>query len=219
MSSKILKVAPTKNNLLALKRQALMLEEGHSLLERKRELLTRLVYQRIGNYRSLRKTARDAIREAWHWLAIVHMRMGGHSLQQAAVGSGVALEVDILPRRALGVEYPAVTAELLPLKPVGLLGTDVSFDKARAMLAKVAVDLARLAEAKIALERLINEQRKAQKRVNALRYNIIPRYQATIRYIESVLEEEERNTLFQIKVLREQGKMRRGAAKRSEPAD
>ena len=202
--SKILKVAPTKNNLLSLKRQALMLEEGHSLLERKRELLTRLVYQRIGNYRSLRRAARDAIGEAWHWLAVVQMRMGGHALQQAAVGSGAALQVDILPRRALGVQYPSVDAQLLPLKPVGLLGTDVSFDKARARLAEVAVALARLAEAKIALERLINEQRKAQKRVNALRYNIIPRYRATIRYIESVLEEEERNTLFQIKVLREQ---------------
>ena len=203
MSSKILKVAPTKNNLLALKRQALMLEEGHSLLERKRELLTRLVYQRIGNYRSLRKTAREAIREAWHWLAIVQMRMGSNALQQAAIGTGTALRVDILPRRALGVQYPAVDAERLPLKPVGLLGTDVSLDKARASLADLAVALARLAEAKIALERLISEQRKAQKRVNALRYNIIPRYQATIRYIESVLEEEERNTLFQIKVLRE----------------
>jgi V/A-type H+-transporting ATPase subunit D len=47
------------------------------------------------------------------------------------------------------------------------------------------------------------EQRKAQKRVNALKYNIIPRYRDTIRYIESVLEEEERNVLFQIKRLRE----------------
>ena len=46
------------------------------------------------------------------------------------------------------------------------------------------------------------EQRKTQKRVNALKYNIIPRYPATIRFIESALEEEERNTLFQIKVLR-----------------
>ena len=67
---------------------------------------------------------------------------------------------------------------------------------------------AELAAVEMALYRLISEQRKAQKRVNALRYNIIPRYQATIRYIESVLEEEERNTLFQIKVLRENERRR-----------
>ena len=52
---------------------------------------------------------------------------------------------------------------------------------------------------------MLAEQRKTQKRVNALKYNVIPRYRTTIRYIQSVLEEEERNTLFQIKVLRQRG--------------
>ena len=50
--------------------------------------------------------------------------------------------------------------------------------------------------------RLLNEQRKTQKRVNALKYNVIPRYKNTISYIESALSEEERNTIFQLKVMR-----------------
>jgi hypothetical protein len=33
--------------------------------------------------------------------------------------------------------------------------------------------------------------------------NIIPLYRRTIHFIQSALEEEERNTLFQVKVLRE----------------
>ncbi len=88
------------------------------------------------------------------------------------------------------------------MEPVGLLGTDASFDETRKELTEAALLLARMGETQIALSRLIAEQRKAQKRVNALKYNIIPRYRKTIRYIESLLEEEERNTLFQIKVLR-----------------
>lgn len=203
MSGKLLKIAPTKNNLLTLKRQIQLLEEGHDLLERKRELLTRLVYERIGGYRNLRKESRAALQKAWRWLAVAQMRMGSHALQQTALGTGVALTVDILPRRALGVQYPSVDAKRLPLKPIGLFGTDASLDQARSALANAAVALARLSEAKIALGRLMSEQRKAQKRVNALRYNIIPRYRNTIRYIQAVLEEEERNMLFQIKVLRE----------------
>jgi V/A-type H+-transporting ATPase subunit D len=111
--------------------------------------------------------------------------------------------VDILPRRSLGVEYPAVTAERIPLKPVGLLGTDASFDNSRSHLADLAVNLAKLGEVEIALHRLMEEQRKAQKRVNALKYNIIPLYRRTIHFIQSSLEEEERNTLFQVKLLRE----------------
>jgi len=203
MAQQFIKVPPTKNTLLKLKKQVRFLEEGHDLLERKRELLTRLVYERIGEYRRLRQEAEAGVTEAYRCLSISHLRMGSRGINQAALGSELALRVDILPRRSLGVEYPAVSAERLPLKPVGLLGTDASFDNTRANLADLAVILARLGEVEIALHRLMEEQRKAQKRVNALKYNIIPLYRRTIHFIQSSLEEEERNTLFQVKRLRE----------------
>jgi V/A-type H+/Na+-transporting ATPase subunit D len=204
MAQQTLKVPPTKNTLLSLKKQARFLEEGHDLLERKRELLTRLVYERIGEYRRLRDEAEQGLQEAYRCLGITHLRMGSRGIQQAALGVEPMLNVGILPRRSLGVEYPAVTAERLPMRPVGLLGTDASFDNTRHNLADAAVLLARLGEVEIALYRLLEEQRKAQKRVNALKYNIIPLYRRTIHFIQSALEEEERNTLFQVKVLREQ---------------
>jgi V/A-type H+-transporting ATPase subunit D len=204
MSQQVLKVPPTKNTLLALKKQVKFLEEGHDLLERKRELLTRLVYERIGEYRRLRNEAETALKIAYRALGVTHLRMGGRNLHQSALGAAPALKIDILPRRSLGVEYPSVVADRLPLKPVSLLGTDASFDDTRSSLADAAVLLAQLGEVEIALYRLMEEQRKAQKRVNALKYNIIPKYRRTISFIQASLEEEERNTLFQVKVLREQ---------------
>jgi len=203
MAQQLIKVPPTKNTLLRLKKQVQFLEEGHDLLERKRELLTRLVYERIGEYRRLRKEAEAALEDAYRCLSITHLRMGSRGIHQAALGAEPPLSVDILPRRSLGVEYPAVTAERFPLKPVGLLGTDASLDNSRSHLADLAVTLAQLGEVEIALHRLMEEQRKAQKRVNALKYNIIPLYRRTIHFIQSSLEEEERNTLFQVKLLRE----------------
>ncbi|MEY6431110.1 V-type ATP synthase subunit D [Thioalkalicoccus limnaeus] len=203
MSQQLIRVPPTKNTLLKLKKQVRFLEEGHDLLERKRELLTRLVYERIGEYGRLRDEAERRLERAYRCLAITHLRLGSRGIRQVALGSEPALQVQILPRRSLGVEYPAVSAERLPLKPVGLLGTDASFDETREHLADAAVRLARLGEVEMALHRLMEEQRKAQKRVNALRYNIIPRYRRTIQFIQSALEEEERNTLFQVKRLRE----------------
>lgn len=201
---KRIKVPPTKNTLLNLKRQLEFLEEGHTLLERKRELLTRLVYERLGEYRQLRREAHEAIKSAYHWLSLSQLRMGSRSLHQAALGIPPSLDINILPRRNLGVEYPSVDVEALPLKPVGLLGTDASFDETRKHFSTAAQLLARLGESEICLGRLVAEQRKAQKRVNALKYNIIPRYRNTIQFIENTLEEEERNMLFQVKVLRDQ---------------
>ena len=199
----LIKAPPTKNTLLNLKKQVIFLEEGHALLERKRELLTRLVYQRIGEYRRLRDTTMQAIQESYRWLSIAHLRMGSRTIQQAGLGIAPSLQVDIIPQRSLGIEHPAITTKRLPLQPVGLLGTDASFDELRHVLTDATALLAKLGESELALSRLIAEQRKAQKRVNALKYNIIPRYRNTIRYIQSALEEEERNMLFAIKLLNE----------------
>ena len=198
-----LKIPPTKSVLLTLKRQVTFLVQGHAMLERKRELLTRLVYERLAQYRILRTEVRTSLIEAYRWLGMAHIRMGSQMLHQSSIGLKPAIKLNILPRSSIGVEYPSVSAEVLPLQPVGLMWTDASFDQARSRLAHTAVLLARLGEAETALWRLLAEQRKTQKRVNALKYNVIPRYRTTIRYIQSVLEEEERNTLFQIKVLRQ----------------
>ncbi len=203
MATKRLKIPPTKNALLIIKRKMAFLELGASLLERKKELLTRLVYERLKQYRALRQEAKKSLETAYYWLGMTHTRMSNRSLQQAALGLKPPLNIKILPRSRIGVQYPAVTATRLPLQPVGLMGTDSSFDETRRHLADMVVLLARLGEAETALWRLLEEQRKTQKRVNALKYNVIPKYVTTIHFIKSSLEEEERNTLFQIKVLRE----------------
>ena len=184
-----------------LRRQVDFLEEGYNLLDRKRELLTRLVYERLSRYRELRREVERALKEAYDWLGITHMRMGTRMLQQAGLALSPALSVKILPRSNLGVQYPSVSVERLALQPVSLLWSDSSFDEARNRLADVAAMMAELGESEMALRRVVQEQRKTQKRVNALKYNVIPRYRETIRHIEAALEEEERNTLFQIKVL------------------
>lgn len=201
MSALPLKATPTKNNLLRLRKQLKFLHNGHSLLERKRELLTRLVYERIADYRTRKAEAEAQLEKAYHWLAITQLRMGGRTIHQATLGSAPGIEVQILPRRALGIQYPSIQARLLPPKPLGLLGIDPSFDEARKSFAKATLTLARLAEAEMALFRLISEQRKARKRVNALKYNIIPSYQKAIVRIGELLEEEERSAIFAIKRL------------------
>ena len=203
MSRLRLRVAPTKSALLGLRKQVRFLRDGHTLLERKRELLTRLVYERIGEYRRLRGEAKRALQEAYHWLGIAQLRMGSRSIRQATLGADPSLAVQVLPRSSLGVQYPSVKAKVLPPQPIGLLGTDPSFDEARRAFSEASASLARLAEVEMTLYRLISEQRKAQKRVNALKYNIIPGYEDAIHRIADALEEEERGTLFQIKRLRE----------------
>lgn len=199
---KRLAVPPTKSALLHIERQLRFLEQGRQMLEKKRDLLARLVVERLAQYRKLRTQAQDELAEAYRWLGIVHMRMGEQMLRQASVGMKPAVAIRVIARSSVGVEYPSVSAALMPLQPVGLMWTDVSFDEARLRLRELTLTLARLGEAENALWRLLAASRKTQKRVNALKYNIIPRFRATLRHIHAALEEDERNTLFQIRRLR-----------------
>jgi V/A-type H+-transporting ATPase subunit D len=182
-----LNIPPTKSSLLDLKRRLEFLNEGYRLLERKRELLTRLVYEKLAEYRRLNASTREA--------------MSTHRLRQLSIGMPLAVEAKVLPRRNMSVQYPSVEIKKLPLLPVGFLATDASLDETRSSFADMIVRAAQLAEVETALWRLLEEQRKTQKRVNALKYNVIPRFERTIAYVEATLEEEERNTLFQLKVL------------------
>ncbi len=200
-----LNIPPTKSALLDFKRRLLFLNEGYRLLERKRELLTRLVYEKLGEYRQQNQSARESMSKAYRWLSITQMRMGSQRIQQLAIGMPEAVEAKVLPRRAMSVQYPSVEISKLPLQPVGALGTDASLDETRASFTDMVVKAAKLAEIETALWRLLEEQRKTQKRVNALKYNVIPRYERTIAYVESSLEEEERNSLFQLKLLAARG--------------
>jgi V/A-type H+-transporting ATPase subunit D len=116
----------------------------------------------------------------------------------------------MLTQRCGGISGSVVRAKLIPLsrKPAGIDGLSVEPKRCRkptapSRLAHLAVILARRGEAETSLRRMLAEQRKTQKRVNALKHNVVSRYRETIRYIQSVLKEE-RDTPFRIKVLREQ---------------
>lgn len=198
-----LNIPPTKSALLRLRRQIDFLEQGHNLLERKRELLTRLVHEHLTTYLELRDRVQAILEDAYRWLAITDLRMSSAVLERAAIGIPPALSVQILPRSSLGVQYPSVTAKRLSLQPVSLLWTDASFDESRRRLADLAVALARFGEAETVLHRMLEEHRKTQKRVNALKNHILPRYRETIRFIAGALEEEERDALYQMKLLSE----------------
>lgn len=200
-----LDIPPTKSALLRLKAQVEFLEQGHELLERKQQLLTWLIHDRLKEYRRLRGQAQKALEQAYRSLSFTYLRTDYRALYHAAMGRAPAIQVQILSRSNMGVEYPSVQVSRQQPEPVSLFGTESSLDETRRRMAELTELLARLGEAETILRRLLIEQRRTQKRVNSLKYKILPRYHQQIRTIQGRLEEEERDTLFQIKVLREQG--------------
>ena len=106
-------------------------------------------------------------------------------------------------RSVMGVEIPIVTASDFEAKlSYGFFGTDSSLDQTLYEFYRVKKLCSTLAEVETSVYRLAEAIKKAQKRANALKNIIIPRYTADIDYIIGVLEEREREEFSRLKVVK-----------------
>ena len=86
--------------------------------------------------------------------------------------------------------------------PYSLGDTTATLDEASALFREVLSRIPELSRLVTSVWRLAIELRKTQRRVNALQYIFIPDYEETIAFIQSSLEEREREETFRLKLLK-----------------
>ncbi|MFQ8599548.1 MAG: V-type ATP synthase subunit D [Oscillospiraceae bacterium] len=84
----------------------------------------------------------------------------------------------------------------------GFSDTNSQLDEAYIHFHAVKMLTARLAEIENSVYRLANAIKKTQRRANALKNIIIPRFESTSRYITNALEEKEREEFSRLKVIK-----------------
>jgi V/A-type H+/Na+-transporting ATPase subunit D len=199
-----LNVAPTKSNLLSLKRQLVFAEEGYDLLEQKRQILIFELMSRLKRAQEAEREVAEILRRAHAALREATLDGGSESLDRAALGVQPDLELNLSGQHLMGMKIPKITAQIPPATaPFGVGGTAASTDLARLRFVELLPKLAELAELQNAVMRLARELRKTQRRCNALSKIFIPTYRQTIGYIGSTLEERERESLMILKMIRD----------------
>ncbi len=199
-----LNVAPTKSNLLSLKRQLAFAKEGYDLLEQKRQILIFELMSRLGRAQSAEAAATEALRRAFAELREALLDIGSEAIERAVLGVRMEQQVTIDDQHLMGLKIPRVTARIEPPGiQFGLGGTSAHTDTALRFFVEALPVLAELAELQTAVVRLARELRKTQRRCNALSKIFIPDYQETIDYIAGALEERERESFVILKMIRE----------------
>jgi V/A-type H+/Na+-transporting ATPase subunit D len=199
-----LELPATKANLLRLKEDLLLAKEGYQLLDEKREILLREIFSHLADLKRSRKEAETALAEAYATLKQACFALGRDGVERAALAARLPGEINLREWSVIGVRVPLFEWEVSPEPPPwGLLGTSLELDTAREKFLLALRQLVALAEVEVAFHRLAAELRKTQKRANALQNLLIPQYQETVHYMESSLEEKEREALFQLKRIRE----------------
>jgi V/A-type H+-transporting ATPase subunit D len=174
--------------------------EGYEILDKKREVLTTELMHVAHDATAIQKRVWELLDEAYQALEIARLSMGRERLEWAALSVNETVEVQITPHSVMGVVIPAVKAHGAPPEmPYGLGDTSVALDEAAACFRNVLAEIPALSETMTTVWRLARELQKTQRRVNALQYIFIPQYEETIVFIESALEEREREETFRLK--------------------
>jgi len=197
-------IAATKSNLLRLKERFGFVKSGHALLDQKREVLLEELMEMYRDARQLRREMAAALAAVYRGVHDGLLAGGRLDLEAAAVAANGALRLRARERSVMGVIVPLLELEAAPLAgPLASPGRGpVATAQTRRRVRELLPAVVRLAEAEVTCRRLAAELQKTQRKVNALENIFIPDYRDTIRFIESALEEKEREGLFHMKRLK-----------------
>ena len=196
-------LAPTKGNLINLKKSLALAENGYELLDRKRNILVREMLRLIDDAESIQNAIDKSYEKAYKALQAANVSLGIIAVQSAA-SADIDDSLPISYRSVMGVEIPSATTknDSSVLPDFGLHTSNAFLDEAFINFNRVKVLTVRLAEIENSVYRLANAVKKTRKRANSLKNIVIPDFKTQIKFISEVLEEKEREEFSRLKVIK-----------------
>lgn len=193
-------IFPTKGNLIAVKRSLSLAKLGYDLLDRKRNILIREMMGLIDTANKVQAQIDETYSKAYLALQKANITLG--VIEDIAKTVPVETGVNISTRSVMGVEIPIVTFEDTPPTPYySFTSSNSTLDEAFISFYRVKKLTVVLAEIENSVYRLANAIKKTQRRANALKNIIIPRFEENVKYITEALEEKEREEFSRLKVI------------------
>jgi len=202
-----LAVSPTKSALIRMREELEFAHEGKKLLTQKREVLVMELLRLQEDAQQAREELDRQLEEAYRAFAEASLQHGIDGMARLAAASPEPPELKLREHSVMGVVVPVVTASSAQWQPhYGLGAAPMQADRAGRLLCEVVAKLLEVAELETAIYRLANETRKTLHRERALENLFIPQYRKTVKFIQESLEEKDRETLFQMKLLKGEGR-------------
>ena len=190
-------VHPTRMMLTSLKKRLKTATRGHKLLKDKRDELMKEFLELARENGRLRQEVEKRLGAVYKNFSVASAIMSQEVMEESLMfpKQGVLLEVG--NKNIMSVDVPVfdfkTTAEdPTNIYPYGFARTSGELDNAVSALSELFPMLLDLAAKEKETQLLAAELEKTRRRVNALEYVMIPRLQATIKYIQMKLDENER---------------------------
>ena len=193
----------TRMELLRQKRRIELAMRARGLLEEKRNILVLEMLDFLRGITNVQKSVDSKLAEVYDSLIKAQLVMGKLSFKRVSFNPSDRFRIEATTRSVVGVEIPvfsfAKVNELKDAFPYSFVTTSAELDKSVIKLEEATQVIVELAEAEATIKELAGELRRLKRRVNALEHIIIPRMNQTIKFIESRLEEMERESFYRLK--------------------
>ena len=201
-------IQATRMNLMKLRERAKLAEKGHDLLQEKLDSLVIRFFEVVDTIRGLREETTKLTMAAQNSLLNAQMAVGPLRLREISMAAPEIWQIEAYENNIAGVIVPKLDLEKTRDEAdaklfYGFASSSAEIDKTvedfRLAIEKIVV----LAETIAMLQILGQAITETKRRVNALRFILIPRLSSQIIFIETTLEEQEREQFAQLKKIKE----------------
>ena len=214
MADEKLDVHPTRLELLRLKKRKALAEGIADILQKDLETLILALIEHAQRVHAMRTSLIKSLTAAYSLFIESEMLSGTMKVSEIAL-SVEPLDFDVgvnTSTGVLGIDFPAfqlAKKEADATKPrFNLSGTPIQLEESASNSAESLKFIVSLAELTAIIREMLEIIALKRRQINRIRFKIIPQIDVTIRYVELILEEIERQDAIRVRVLQRKRKER-----------
>ena len=214
MATEKLDVHPTRLELLRLKRRKTLAEGIADILQKDLETLILALIEHAQRVHDIRTRLQESLRVAYSMFIESEMLIGTMRVSEIALSAEpVDFDVEVnTTAGVLGIEFPTfqlAKKETETKKPrFNLSDTPIQLEESASKSEAALKFIVNLAELTAEIREMLETIALKRRQINRIRFKIIPQLDATIRYVELILEEVERQDAIRVRVLQRKRKER-----------
>jgi len=213
MSVELANIHPTRLELLRLKHRKSMAEGIVDILKKELDALTLNLFEFVKKIPLVRDKMYTTLKEAYNLFIEAEMISGSKRIEETSL---VAQPIDFKisedkKKGVLGLLFPIfqlIEGTRITGPRFNPLDTPANLDESASKIKDALYNIVKLAEIEESMKILLEVMATKKRQMNRLQFKILPELDSTIRYIELILEETERQDAIRVRVLQRKRKER-----------
>lgn len=199
-------IKATRDELLRTRQELAIAQSGQQILEKKKEALLNRFLAMVRQYKGRREALLAELKRQKYLLALTRARDGSITLKSLALATSQDISLKITRDNVMGTkifhaQHPDVKRDILS-RGYNPASTSSRIEACAEVAERLLDKMLDIAHLEHNIKIVGREMRSLNSKINALEENIIPALKAKKRYIEDVLEQNEREEIFRLKMVK-----------------